>query len=115
MRVIVAGSRTYEDFPAISRAIEDSGFRITQLVSGACRTGVDALAEHWASYRNISIKRFPADWDTHGRAAGPIRNAEMAAYAEALIAIWDGRSRGTKNMIDEARKRRLPIFVRLVE
>ena len=53
----------------------------------------------------------PADWDKHGKAAGPIRNAEMAEVADALIAFWDGQSRETKSMIDLARKKGLQVAI----
>jgi hypothetical protein len=55
---------------------------------------------------------FPADWKTHGKAAGPIRNRQMAKNAEALIALWDGNSRGTKNMIETATKLGLKVYVK---
>lgn len=60
------------------------------------------MGEAWARENGISYIRFPADWDKYGRSAGMIRNREMAKYAEALIAIWDGRSRGTSNMMSTA-------------
>jgi hypothetical protein len=60
---------------------------------------------------NIPCFRFPADWDRYGKAAGYIRNETMAANAEALIALWDGRSPGTKHMIDIARKKGLKVYV----
>ncbi len=110
MRVIIAGSRTITNLATVEAAIKASGWRgsIAEVVSGGAR-GVDTLAEAWAAERGIAITRFPADWRTHGRAAGPMRNREMAEYADALIAVWDGESRGTANMIEEARKRGLPI------
>lgn len=110
MKVIIAGSR-HLTFPTlVDEAIKCSLFDITEVVSGGAR-GVDALGELWAARNGIPVRLFPADWDKHGKAAGPIRNREMAAYADALIAIWDGKSLGTKNMIDEARKRGLRIHV----
>jgi hypothetical protein len=101
VKVIVAGSRDIADFAAVSLAIESSGFAITEIVSGAAK-GVDTLGERWASENGVAIKRFPANWAEHGKAAGPIRNREMARYGDALVAIWDGVSNGTQNMIDEA-------------
>lgn len=65
----------------------------------------------FARKNNIPIKVFLANWPEHGRAAGPIRNREMAEYADALIAFWDWKSAGTKNMIDEMRKRDKPVYV----
>ena len=53
----------------------------------------------------------PAKWDKHGNSAGMIRNSQMADYADGLIALWDGESRGTKNMIETASKNGLCIFM----
>lgn len=117
MKVIVAGSRTITDEATVRRAMRTAwrmGIRPTEVVSGACWAGVDALGEKIAREASIPVKRFPADWSAHGRAAGPLRNAAMAEYADALVAVWDGRSRGTANMIEEARKRGLAVHVEQV-
>ena len=71
--------------------------------------GVDAMGEQWARENKIPIKRFDPDWDKYGAGAGPERNRLMAEYAEALIVLWDGRSRGTANMIANALYERLKI------
>lgn len=63
----------------------------------------------------MPVERFPADWDRRGRAAGRIRNREMAKHADALIAVWDGESRGTANMILEAHRAGLKVYVHLVK
>lgn len=110
MKTIIAGSRTINDFAIVQQAIKSSTFNITEVVSGTAR-GVDRLGEAWASMNDIPIARFPAKWTVYGRSAGFKRNAEMAKYADALIAIWDGRSNGTKNMINNARYEHLKIFV----
>lgn len=110
MRIIVAGSRTITDYALVCRAIKESGLQVTELVSGAAR-GVDTLGEQWASTRHITVKRFPANWNLHGWSAGYRRNTEMAKYAEALVAIWDGRSRGTLHMIQTAEQYGLKIHV----
>lgn len=110
MRVIIAGIRTLESAYPVARAIRDSGFHITEVVSGGAK-GADRFGELHATLFDIPLKKFPADWQTHGKAAGPIRNEEMARYADALIAVWDGKSRGTKNMIETARKHGLKIYV----
>lgn len=86
MKIIVAGSRGITDPHVVAVAIEGSGFAVTEVVSGTAR-GVDQLGEAWALSRRIPIRRFPADWETHGRSAGHRRNAEMASYADALIAV----------------------------
>jgi len=110
MKVIVAGSRTITDPSAISEAVHQSGFSIDEVVSGGAR-GVDLAGEYWAHARAIPVKQFLADCNKHGRSAGYLRNVEMAAYADALIAVWDGYSRGTKHMIDIARAKGLKVFV----
>ena len=108
MKTIIAGTRTIEDYDTVKKAIIDSGFNITMVVSGVCR-GVDKLGQRWAKENNIPIKKFPADWKQYSKRAGPIRNKAMAEYADALIVIWDGFSRGTNNMINNAKKNNLPI------
>jgi hypothetical protein len=103
--VIIAGSRAFERLSETSRihivdaAITASGFRVGEVVSGTAR-GVDQAGEQWAAIKDIPVTQFPAQWDVHGRAAGPIRNKEMATYADALIAISINDSAGTASMID---------------
>jgi len=111
MKTIIAGSRNIRDYRLVVEAVKQSGFTITEVVSGREPNGVDRLGELWADDHGIPVRLFPADWNKHGRAAGPIRNRQMAEYAEALIAIPAPDSRGTKNMIEEARKRGLQVFV----
>lgn len=110
MRTIIAGSRGIVDPKLVEEAIIASGFTITEVVSGGAR-GVDSIGERWALDNNIPIKRFPAKWHLHGKRAGPIRNSEMAEYAEALIAVWDGASSGTQDMIIKAKCKGLEVHV----
>jgi hypothetical protein len=111
MKTIIAGSRTalYEH---VYYAIKSCPFKskITEIVSGTAR-GADKFGEEIAEKFNISVKRFPADWDRYGKRAGYVRNEEMAKYADALIAVWDGKSKGTKNMIDIAKKENLLVHI----
>jgi len=69
---------------------------ISKIVSGGA-TGADALAESYAKLRDIPIQVFPADWDTHGRAAGPIRNRQIVKASDLIVAFWDGKSPGTRS------------------
>lgn len=69
------------------------------------------MGERYARERGFQLRRFPADWEQHGKSAGHIRNAKMADNADALIAFWDGESKGTKNMIDNARRKGLAVRV----
>jgi len=79
-------------------------FPITEVISGTA-LGVDRVGELWAAHRNIPIVPFIPDWNKQGKKAGHLRNAEMAEYGEALVAFWDNFSSGTKNMIDNMKKR----------
>lgn len=110
MKLIIAGSRTITDYAFLLRALDLSGFKPTEIVSGGCK-GPDLLGERYAEENGLKIKRFLADWQAHGKAAGPIRNSQMATYADALIALWDGQSAGTADMIRKAKKRNLKVFV----
>lgn len=114
MKVIIAGVRNLDakHYQLISglcdRILHD--VTVTEIVGGGA-SGVDKMGERYAKELGHPFKEFPADWKTHGKAAGPIRNKQMAEYADMLIAFWDGRSRGTKNMIDQANKHRLKVVV----
>jgi len=110
MKTIVAGSRKLCDYDLVTKAIDASGFSISEVVSG-CAAGVDTLGERFAKEHSIPIKKMPAQWDVHGKSAGYIRNSEMEKYADALVAVWDGVSSGTKHMIDSAKRGGLKIFV----
>jgi len=110
MKTIVAGPRDFTDRELVFNALTFAGEYITEVVSGGAK-GVDALGEAWARENLIPIRRFPADWDYHGRKAGPIRNRQMAEYADQLLAFWDGESKGTGNMIRQAKARGLNVVV----
>ena len=110
MRTIIAGSRTITDLAVVEEAVRASGFAPSVVLSG-CAAGVDTLGERWANDRGIPAFAYPANWYRHGRAAGPIRNQEMAEKADALIAVWDGKSRGTADMIRRAKARGLKVYV----
>lgn len=110
-KVIIAGSRTFIDYELLKnecdKIIKGEG---VEIVSGIAQ-GADRLGLQYAKEKSLSVKKFPANWDLHGISAGHIRNAEMADYADTLIAFWDGVSRGTEGMIDVAKKRGLEVFV----
>lgn len=113
MRTIVAGGRDFDDYELLDRSLdwfeEHISGRIT-VVSGMAR-GADALGVRWAEERRRTLDKFPADWDKHGKGAGYRRNVEMADFATALVAFWDGKSRGTKHMIDTALRKGLIVKV----
>lgn len=110
MKVIIAGSREITDKWSIVEAVGATDWIISEVVSGTAK-GVDILGEEWAKIHKIPIKQFPANWDKYGKAAGFRRNEEMAEYADALIAIWDGKSRGTLHMINSMVSRKKSVYV----
>ena len=117
MSVIIAGSRDLEiTVDELDTIIKESGFKIEKLLNGLCKTGIDAIALKWSHENNIVTELYPADWSKHGLAGGPIRNREMAQNATALIGIYkkDKLGPGTKNMIEEATKKKLNIFIKKI-
>lgn len=123
MKVIIAGSRTLNNSKFIEIAVaqafnlwisndqENYGYYLNpEIVSGGAQ-GVDFLAELYAKKNGLIFTEFKADWNQYGKRAGMIRNGEMANYADALIAIWDGKSRGTFHMIGEMVAKNKPVFV----
>jgi hypothetical protein len=113
--VIIAGSRGITDYAKVRALILECEWAVSiQAVISGTAPGVDRLGERWAREYGKSIIRMPADWQTNGIAAGYIRNVAMAKTAEGLIAIWDGRSHGTRNMIDAMNKEGKPVFIRTV-
>lgn len=110
MKTVIAGSRTVTNYDLVTKAVLDSGFNVTEIVSG-CARGVDSLGERYAVEHRLPINLFPADWNKHGKSAGPIRNQQMAEYAEALIAVRQDMSRGTTDMITRAHTLGLKVYV----
>ena len=113
MKVIIAGTRTVAEMRYLHRVLVTTELPITTILTGGAR-GVDTLALRYAKQHGIPCEVYPADWETHGRAAGPIRNRTMAQHGEALIALWDGCSAGTRNMIETMRGYGKPVEVCLL-
>lgn len=113
MKTIIAGSRDIESYREIEDAVKASGFEVTTVISGTAR-GVDRIGINWAFKHNIPVIEVPAKWDIYGKRAGYLRNEEMAKIGDALIAVWDGKSKGTKSMIDLARSYGLKTHVHIV-
>ncbi len=114
MKVIIAGSREIYDPNLVRLAVEQSGFEITEVVSG-CASGVDRLGEKYARCRHIDLARFPAAWRDIDGAFNPSayleRNQRMSEYAEALIAVWREGTPGTLDMIKRAHAKGLKVFI----
>lgn len=109
MKVLIAGTRTFNK--PFSGGKELYYFlrhdEVSEVVSGHSGNA-DLFGEDWAKARNIPVKIFEADWSKHGKAAGPIRNTEMAEYLEAgdkAVIFWDGESKGAKDMAKKAKQK----------
>lgn len=131
MKLIIAGSRTFTDTAVLDEAMKkfmvvrampfvrkstDMRLISLEVVSGGAQ-GVDAMAEDWAkrhAYLGVTLKIFPADWDKWGKSAGPRRNLQMGEYADELLALWDGESRGTKNMVDTMKHLGKPVIIKRI-
>lgn len=105
MKVLVSGSRSIKEISYLEDCIKNSGFKISKLVCGydpqkKLPKGVDELAYNWAKNKGIPTETYPADWDNFGLSAGPLRNKTMVEISDALIAIWDGKSKGTLGTIN---------------
>lgn len=111
MRLIIAGSRTLTPSFGFIRSCVRM-FEIQELKEIVCgmAEGVDSEGLHFGSHLELTIAKFPADWNKHGKAAGPIRNKQMAEYGDVLLLIWDGESRGSLSMKKEMQKLRKPIY-----
>ncbi len=110
-KVIIAGGRHFANYELLAEKCDyylQEKIKTHQviIVSGHA-SGADSMGERYAQERGLQCEQHPADWQNKGRAAGPMRNAEMAECADALIAFWDGSSRGTASMIDLAKRRGL--------
>jgi hypothetical protein len=113
MRTIIAGSRDVADFAVVERALAEAalaGIVPSVVLCGEAR-GVDRLGRQWAETRGIPVESYRPDWRRHRRGAGRRRNQQMAEAGEALVAIWNGLSRGTADMIRRARARGLKVHV----
>lgn len=111
-KVIIAGGREFNQYPLLKLKCD----KILQtldditIISGTCR-GADLLGERYAKEKGYPIVRYPADWDKHKKAAGYIRNEEMAKVGTHLIVFWDKRSKGTEHMINLAKDYGLEIRI----
>lgn len=100
MKVIVAGGRDFSDYGLLRKKLDVilSRQKDIQIICGEAR-GADSLGRRYAEERGYTVLSYPANWEKYGRSAGFRRNEEMAQVADALVAFWDGQSKGTCNMI----------------
>ena len=113
-KCIIAGSRSFQDYEMLKERcdllLKYKAEKSIEIISGTAH-GADALGERYAIERGYKLIRMPANWEQEGRSAGYKRNVAMAEKADALIAFWDGKSRGTEHMIRIAKDRGLQVRV----
>src|SRR3954465_9327693 len=103
MRLLVCGSRHFNDYKLLEKELDK--YDISEIVEGEAR-GADKLSRIYGEHRGIPVRPFPANWNLYGKRAGPIRNSAMLSEGkrEMVVAFREPNSRGTQNMIDQAKK-----------
>ena len=112
MKVIIAGSRNFNDYSILERKMNiilKNQDDVT-IVSGTAR-GADKLGERYAGENHHKLEKYPAMWDIYGKKAGYMRNEEMAKDSDGCVVFWDGKSKGTKHMIDISKKFNLKLRI----
>ena len=111
-RVVVAGSRNFNDYERLSVELDKllADKTNVSIISGTAN-GADKMGEQYAHEHGLKVEQFPAEWDKYSKSAGPIRNMQMVQTADAVIAFWDNQSPGTRHIIDYARKSDVPCKV----
>lgn len=116
-KVIVAGGRDFDDYEYMSAKLNELFWLSDifdeypiKIISGMAK-GADTLAIRYADEYELTKILFPANWKSHPRMAGILRNEDMLSIATHLVAFWDGMSHGTKHMIEIAREKRIPVWV----
>lgn len=112
MKIAVIGSRTFNDAALLEKTLLEKLDinAVTTLVSGGAK-GADSLAEAFAAKHGLTVQIFKPDWKQFGRGAGIIRNKEIIAAADQVIAFWDGKSKGTLSSINIAKKLCKPLVL----
>lgn len=115
-RIVVGGSRNFFDYEQLEAYLDVclSAYSDVVIISGHCQ-GTDLMAERYATEHGLAIEVIPANWKKYGRAAGPIRNREMVERSDVVIAFWDGKSRGTRSLIEYARALKKELRVKMIE
>ena len=107
IKITVGGCRDFSDSEYIFKCLDEYIKELCDeeiiIISGHC-SGVDAIAEKYAEIKGFKTMIFPAEWDKYGRAAGPARNKKMVEASDIVIAFWDEKSKGTKSLINLAKK-----------
>ncbi len=118
MKIVVSGSRDYDNYDEaksyIEKCIQKTDVDKVVILSGGCR-GADMLGERYAKEKGYTVERVIPEWSKYGKAAGIVRNRKMAEAADLAICFWNGKSKGTKMMIEYTKKLNKKIIVYLVK
>lgn len=117
-RVVIAGCRDYNNYDEARQYIDFCLSNIRKvhdiiIVSGGA-SGADAIGERYAKENGFKVEKYPADWEKYGRSAGPRRNKQMAEVSDYVICFWDKKSKGTKSMIECAKKLDKPVKIKII-
>ena len=110
-KIIIAGGRDFDDFKSMYIILNKLKWKEDDIIISGTARGADSLGERYAEIKGLSVKQFPAKWEEYGKKAGFIRNEEMAIYSTGAIIFWDGKSRGTKSMIELMKKYNKPFKI----
>lgn len=108
-RVLVCGGRDFADRRSVYTSLDGLVPRPTRIIAGGA-PGADALAADWAGYRGVPKYIFHADWEKHGKAAGPIRNQEMLDDGRPNLVLAFPGGRGTADMVRRAKAAGVPVI-----
>lgn len=117
MKLAIIGSRNFTDFDKLKSIFKElfgensEFFQDITIVSGGCPKGADALAVRLCALYDLPYEEYPADWDTYGKSAGPRRNTTIVQNSDMVIACWDGRSNGTRDVINKTNKFKKPCLI----
>lgn len=114
IKLIIAGSREFDDYPRVEYEtryfLNDYANNQISIISGTAR-GADRLGIRLAQEYGLGLIEMPAEWDIYGRSAGYIRNEKMAQIATHALIFWNQKSRGSRHMIEMAKKYKLDLKV----
>ena len=118
IKVVIAGCRDYNNYDEAKEYIDFCLSRIRKIsdiiIISGCASGADALGERYAVENGFIIEKYPADWQKYGKSAGPRRNLQMAEACDFVICFWDGKSRGTRSMIEYAKQCGKPVKIKMI-
>lgn len=115
LKLVIAGGRDFNDYPLLVKELmtyaDECGTEIGISIVTGMANGADMLGFKFAKEYNVKCYEFPANWNKYGKSAGYKRNEEMGRFADATIVFWDGKSKGTKHMIDFMQQQGKPVKV----